>query len=153
MLPRHNTTRRFTSDRCFRPVSSYFGDTTSGIAESLEMGLNETISFVENTAFGYGGAISLTNPVNVNISNVAFTLNSAESGGAAAITSSVWAPAGVKRCRFESNNATRGGGLHISGEIQTFLEQSSFRRNVAGETLSRGNRMCCDPCYDRVGRF
>lgn len=117
-----------------RPVSEYSGVVTS--TQRGELASMETISFVENTAFDYGGAISLANPISVHISDVAFTLNRAESGGAVALTSTVMASAELQRCRFEYNNATRGGALYFSGEGQTFLHGSSFRHNVAGETPS-----------------
>ena len=95
----------------------------------------EGISFIENTAFDCGGAISIANPVSLKISDVAFYFNEADSGGAVALTSTVWATAEFQSCRFEYNKATRGGALYFSGEGQRFVRGSLFRYNIAGETL------------------
>lgn len=109
-------------------------------AEQLEILLSiDTISFVENTAADYGGAISISvaNPVKLNFSDASFAFNQAVSGGAVALTSTIWETAEFQRCRFEYNNATRGGGLFLSGEGHRFLQGSLFRYNVAGETPSK----------------
>lgn len=99
----------------------------------------ETIVFIGNTAFDYGGAISIADPDQLNISDVVFVLNEAESGGALGLTSTSWATGDFQRCRFESNKGTRGGALYLDGEGQRILHDSSFRFNVAGETIVEGN--------------
>lgn len=96
----------------------------------------DTISFVGNTASDYGGAISIGDLDNLNMSDVSFISNEAESGGAVGLTSTKWATAGFQRCRFESNKATRGGALFLDGEVQSICHDSSFRLNVAGEASS-----------------
>lgn len=95
----------------------------------------ETISFIQNTALDYGGAISLANPDELNLTGVIFTFNEAGFGGAVALASTVWAPAQIQRCSFEYNNATNGGAMYLSGVGQTLLQGSFFRYNVAGEVL------------------
>lgn len=98
----------------------------------------ETVSFIENTALDFGGAISLANPVKLNMTDVTFASNKAESGGAIAVTSTDWTTGDFQRCRFESNSGTRGGALFFNGVGQRLLQDSSFRLNIAGETSSTG---------------
>lgn len=106
----------------------------------------ETISFIDNTALDFGGAISVANSVKLNISYVRFAFNEAESGGAVVVTSTAKATAGFQRCRFECNKATSGGGLYLSGEGHSFLQGSVFRYNVAGKTSSGENLVfACQP--------
>lgn len=100
-------------------------------------GFKEGIHFIGNTAIDYGGAISIANADKLNVSDVVFTFNKAEFGGAVGLTSTRWATAKFQRCRFESNKGTSGGALHIDGKGQRTLHDSSFRLNVAGETSSR----------------
>lgn len=105
-------------------------------AHQLENHSIKTTSFIKNAAFDYGGAISIVNPVRLNISDVTFAFNEADSGGAVVLTSTVRTTANFLRCRFEYNEATSGGGLYLSGEGQRFLRGSVFRSNVAGEASS-----------------
>lgn len=104
--------------------------------QQLNMHSIETISFIGNAAFDFGGAISIVNPVKLNISDVTFAFNEAETGGAVVLTSTVRTTADFQRCRFEYNEATSGGGLYLSGEGHRFLRDSVFRSNVAGEISS-----------------
>lgn len=96
------------------------------------------ISFIENSAVDYGGAISTANPTKIHITDAIFSLNKTESGGAVGLISTSLATAEFLRCRFESNKGTRGGGLFLDGDGQRFLHGSLCRLNVAGETTSRG---------------
>lgn len=89
--------------------------------------------FVGNTARDFGGALSLANPVALNVSDVTFASNVAESGGAVSVTSTDWAIADFQRCQFESNKGTRGGALYFNGDGQRLIHDSSLRLNVAGE--------------------
>lgn len=115
-------------------------------ALQLELYSIETISFVENTAFDYGGAVSIANPTNLNISGVRFSFNEAGSGGAVALVSTVWGAAEFQHCRFEYNKATHGGALYLSGEGQRFLQGSVFRYNIAGKSSSRETiAFACQP--------
>lgn len=98
----------------------------------------ETITFIDNRALDNGGAISSVNPSELSISDTLFVLNTAKSGGAVRLASTSRSTAIFQRCRFESNNGTRGGALRFDGEGQRIIQDSSFRRNVAGETLSSG---------------
>lgn len=75
------------------------------------------------------------------MSDVMFTLNTAESGGAVGLTSTEWAIADFRRCRFESNNGTRGGAIYLDGEGHRIIKDSSFRLNIAGESSSRYMRI------------
>lgn len=81
--------------------------------------------------------MSIANANKLNVSDVVFTLNTAEFGGAVGLASTRWATAKFQRCRFESNKGTSGGALHIDGKGQRTLHDSSFRLNVAGEASSR----------------
>lgn len=124
---------------CWQPPRQYDVDLKpSGVLASTQQSnpdYTEAVSFIKNTAPGYGGAISLVDPVELNISAVAFTLNEAGFGGAVALTSTALTPVDIRSCRFEYNSATNGGALYLSGEGQTSLRGSLFRYNVAGETL------------------
>lgn len=97
----------------------------------------ETISFIENAAFDYGGAISIANPVMLNISGVNFAFNEADSGGAVALTSTVRGTAEFQHCRFEYNKATHGGALYLSGDGSRLLQGSMLRYNIAGKISFR----------------
>lgn len=122
--------------------------------QQMEDPSTETISFIDNTALDFGGAISVANPVKLNISYVRFAFNEAESGGAVVVTSTAKATTDFQRCRFEYNKATSGGGLYSSGEGQSFLQGSVFRYNVAGETSSgEGLIFACQPsqCFGSTG--
>ena len=95
-----------------------------------------TISFFENTALFDGGAIVLMYPTKAVIKGVSFDSNRAIFGGAVSLTSTTESSVELELCRFESNNASRGGALYISGEGQSFIRHSGFYRNVAGENSS-----------------
>lgn len=123
------------------PFSNSSGVTTS--VDQFEIQHVGTIVFIGNTAFDFGGALSLANPAKLNISDSAFRLNEAESGGAVSLTSTVRETAGFHRCQFETNKGTDGGALHLNGEGKRFLQESYFRLNVAGETSSKGNYSAC----------
>lgn len=99
------------------------------------------MSFVGNTALDFGGALSLANPVTLNVSDATFTSNVAESGGAVSVTSTDWAIADFQRCEFESNKGTRGGALYFNGDGQRLIHDSSLRLNVAGENYQE--KACC----------
>ena len=92
------------------------------------------IFFIANSALEFGGALSLADNVEVNISDVTFKMNEAESGGAVSLTSTIWTTADLKRCRFEKNKGTRGGALFLDGRGLRLVHESSFWLNVAGET-------------------
>ena len=92
------------------------------------------ISFVENSALEFGGALSLADYVEVNISDVTFKMNEAESGGAVSLASTTWSTADLKRCQFEKNKGTRGGALFLDGKGLGLLQDSFFWLNVARET-------------------
>lgn len=100
------------------------------------MGMTGSISFIENTASELGGALSLANYVELNISDVIFLMNKAESGGAVSLISTTSVTADIKLCRFEHNIATNGGALHLDSKGLGLLQGSFFWLNVAGETLS-----------------
>lgn len=71
------------------------------------------------------------------MSDVMFTLNKAESGGAVGLTSTEWATADFRRCRFEGNTGARGGAIYLNGKGQRIIKDSSFRLNIAGEGSAR----------------
>ena len=98
------------------------------------MSNTEEIFFVENSALEFGGALSLADYVEVNISDVTFSMNEAESGGAVSLTSTTWTTADLKRCRFDKNKGTRGGAIFLDAKGLGLLHDSSFWLNVAGET-------------------
>lgn len=100
-------------------------------------GFMETITFVMNSAFDFGGAIAVSNPLKLNVSDVNFASNKAEAGGAISVASAEGAAAEFQRCRFERNRGTRGGALYFNGEGKRWLQDSSLRLNVAGETPVR----------------
>ena len=120
------------SNRRSRPVHVYSGATIA--TQAFDMSNIGGIFFVENFALEFGGALSLANYVEVNISDVTFKMNEAESGGAVSLTSTTWTTANLKRCRFEENKGTRGGALFLDGNGLGILFDSSFWLNVAGET-------------------
>lgn len=97
------------------------------------MSIIGTISFINNTAIEFGGALSLADYVELDISDVTFYKNKAEFGGAVSLTSAAWATANFSRCLFEGNQATSGGALDSSGKGLAILQRSSFWLNVAGE--------------------
>lgn len=107
-------------------------------APHLDMSIIEAISFIENTAIDFGGALSLANYVELNTSDVTFHMNKAKSGGAVSLTSTMGSTADFKRCQFEQNNGTSGGALFWNGRGLGHLQGCSFRLNVAGETYLRG---------------
>lgn len=97
-------------------------------------------SFVENSAVLDGGAISLTDPIEVYIVGASFVSNQALFGGAVSLASTIPTTGGLQRCRFETNDASNGGALYLStaGTSDTglplFVEDSVFRHNIAGES-------------------
>ena len=91
------------------------------------------IFFLENNALFDGGAIVLMYPINASMKGVSFESNRAIFGGAVSLTTTTESSVELELCYFESNNASRGGALYISGEGQSFIRHSRFYRNVAGE--------------------
>lgn len=95
---------------------------------------------MENAAVLDGGAISLTDPIEVYIIGATFCSNQALFGGAVSLASTIPTTGGVQSCRFETNDASNGGALYLStgGTSDTglpiFVEDSVFRHNIAGES-------------------
>lgn len=44
----------------------------------------------------------------------------------------------LELCQFENNNALHGGALYFIGEGRSYIRDSRFYQNVAGENSSRG---------------
>ena len=114
---------------------------------SLKFEVAGDISFVENTAVLDGGAISLTDPIDVDIISASFASNEAAFGGAVSMTSAIGTTVWFERCRFESNDASNGGALYLinggtsDAEASNLVQDSVFRRNVAGESPPRDRKV------------
>ena len=119
-------------------VARYTGGIFS--AQSSEFELLGMTSFLENQAKFFGGGISLTDPVQVNIVDATFKSNIGTSGGAASLTSTESTSGGFDQCRFDSNHASNGGALYLSTgapdatEGSRFVRDSIFHNNIAGES-------------------
>ena len=96
------------------------------------------IVFTDNRALDNGGALSIVNPVELNISDAIFSFNAAESGGAVRVASTSSVTSNFRRCRFERNNATFGGAVRFDGKGQRTLEDCLFQFNAAGENSPGG---------------
>ena len=92
-----------------------------------------TVSFRENTALIDGGAIQFTYPVQTVIRDVFFGSNQGMFGGAVALLSNTESSVELELCQFGGNNASRGGALYFVGEGKSFIRDSRFYQNVAGE--------------------
>lgn len=103
---------------------------------SCHPGITERVVFVDNWAEDHGGALSLENPVALNIRDTLFLFNTADSGGAVRVASTSWAATDFQRCRFESNSGALGGAIRLDGDGRRTFQDSSFLLNVARETLS-----------------
>lgn len=122
-------------------LAHYTGAIFSALSPNFEV--HGVTSFVANQAKFYGGAISLTDPVHINIIDATFESNTATSGGAVSLTSTEGTSGGYENCRFGSNDASNGGALYLStggtGEVGglSFVQHSAFHNNVAGESPSK----------------
>ena len=91
-------------------------------------------SFSGNAAGQSGGAMSISQPTDVRVHGVSFVSNTAEVGGAVALTSSGANPTELRDCTFESNTAVDGGALYMStNEWTEIVHNCSFDGNNAGK--------------------
>lgn len=112
---------------------------TGGIesnAGSLIISVTGTAWFTRNNAIAAGGAISLTAPVEVKISNVIFAANTAKNGGAISVDSTTHNDRRVyENCMFEDNMATDGGAVYLFGGAGLdYVTSSIFRNNFASKS-------------------
>ena len=117
---------------------------TAGIFSSLSphFELLGNVLFVGNNAVFYGGAISLTDPIEFHIIGTRFESNTGTSGGAVSVAATRATTGGFKRCRFDGNVAVNGGALFLSADDTGVLDNargvqgSVFVHNTAGERSS-----------------
>lgn len=107
----------------------------------------EKVSFVENRAFGRGGAIFSTGPsASLTVSNSSFTGNSTTSagnGGGGAIGFLQAGPTTITDSRFTGNSAQSGAGGAVFGPLAydpartgpLTISRSTFERNQADPTI------------------
>ena len=95
-----------------------------------------------------GGAILTQNDVALQIDNVLFQGNRADSGGAIAADS----PTTIRRSTFTQNVALAdvGGAIHATSGL--IIEQSRFRQNFAQKGWGRGGSCWSRPPYHTYNR-
>ncbi|CAB1102169.1 unnamed protein product [Ectocarpus sp. CCAP 1310/34] len=97
-------------------------------------------SFSDNSAVQSGGAMSLSQPTEVTLYGVLFVSNTADIGGAIALTSTGEEPTQFEACTctFDSNSAVDGGALYMStnGGMEV-VRNCNFYGNRAGESIER----------------
>ncbi len=100
----------------------------------------ENSVFIQNTAAGDGGAISIGGRVasatHLHITNTRFTGNLAGEGGGAVYTDNETLLT-VEKCIFKNNRAADGGA--ISHDFTTVISGSSLYENTADFTLAGGD--------------
>lgn len=80
--------------------------------------------------------MTISKPTDVRVEGVSFVSNSAEIGGAVALTAAGEQSTRLEDCAFESNTASDGGAVYMStNEGQEVVYNCSFHGNHAGEMI------------------
>lgn len=82
--------------------------------------------------------MSISQPTEVTLYGVLFVSNTADIGGAIALTSTGEEPTQFEACTFDSNSAVDGGALYMStNEGMDVVRNCTFYGNHAGKSIER----------------
>ena len=103
------------------------------------LSIGRSTIFTGNAAQSQGGAIFFDEPNEVNVSDVVFTSNTADCGGAIYMASPAYSSVREYRnCMFEDNTATNGGAIYLYDEAGLdIVNGSTFYGNYASKLLRR----------------